>query len=80
MYLFENVFENIFKNKTAAECDELWADGKKVDVIICSMYSRLTYKTMGIVCLELPYAKYDVPLQTKGSLEVSEIAHNCHAV
>ena len=61
--------------EAAAEGDELWADGKKVGVITCSMYSRLTDKTMGIARLELPYAKHGVPLQVKGSLEVSAIAH-----
>lgn len=70
------IFGVLLEGKEAAsEGDELWADGKKVGVITCAMYSRLTDKSMAIARLEVPYAEQGTSLQVKGSLEVSAIAH-----
>lgn len=56
--------------------DEVWADGRKVGVITCPSYSKLTKKSMGIARLDLPYAKQGVPLEVRGkSLKAKAIAH-----
>ncbi|MDO6806883.1 glycine cleavage T C-terminal barrel domain-containing protein, partial [Wenyingzhuangia sp. 1_MG-2023] len=53
-----SIFGVLLEGKeAAAEGDELWADGKKVGVITCAMYSRLTDRSMAIARLEVPYAK-----------------------
>ena len=56
--------------------DEIWADGRKVGVITCPSYSKLTKKSMGIARLDLPYAKQGTPLEIRGkSLKAKAIAH-----
>jgi aminomethyltransferase len=56
--------------------DELWADGKKVGVITCPSYSKLTQKSMAIVRLEVPYAKQGTALEVRGkNLQAKAIAH-----
>ena len=56
--------------------DEIWADGKKVGVITCPSYSKLTKKSMGIARLEVPYAKQGTPLEIRGkNLKAKAIAH-----
>ena len=56
--------------------DEIWADGRKVGVITCPSYSKLTKKSMGIARLDLPYAKQGIPLEIRGkSLKAKAIAH-----
>jgi len=56
--------------------DEIWADGRKVGVITCPSYSKLTKKSMGIARLELPYAKQGAALEIRGkSLKAKAIAH-----
>ncbi len=56
--------------------DELWADGKKVGVITCPSYSKLTKKSMAIVRLDVPYAKQGTALEVRGkNLKAKAIAH-----
>ncbi|MBB6354839.1 aminomethyltransferase family protein [Aminobacter aganoensis] len=56
--------------------DEVWADGKKVGVITCPSYSRLTKRSMAIARLDVPYARQGVKLEVRGkSLKASAIAH-----
>jgi aminomethyltransferase len=62
--------------KMAEGGDELWADGRKVGVITCPSYSKLTKKSMAIVRLEVPYAKQGTPLEVRGkNLTAKAIAH-----
>lgn len=63
-------------DKMADGGDELWADGKKVGVITCPSYSKLTKKSMAIVRLDVPYAKQGTPLEVRGkNLNAKAIAH-----
>ncbi len=63
-------------DKMAEGGDELWADGKKVGVITCPSYSKLTRKSMAIVRVDVPYAKQGTPLEVRGrNLEAKAIAH-----
>ena len=63
-------------DKMADGGDELWADGKKVGVITCPSYSKLTKKSMAIVRLDVPYAKQGTPLEVRGkNLKAKAIAH-----
>jgi aminomethyltransferase len=56
--------------------DEVWADGKKVGVITCPSYSRLTKKSMAIMRVDVPYAKQGVKLLVKGkTVQANAIAH-----
>lgn len=56
--------------------DEVWADGKKVGVVTCPSYSKLTKKSMGIARLEVPYAKQGTPLEIRGkNVKAKAIAH-----
>nr|WP_320134649.1 aminomethyltransferase family protein [uncultured Amphritea sp.] len=63
-------------DQAAQEGDTLWADGKQVGVITCAMYSRLTKKSMALVRFDTDYAVQGTPLEVKGSLSVSAIAHS----
>ena len=63
-------------DKMAEGGDELWADGRKVGVITCPSYSKLTKKSMAIVRLDVPYAKQGTPLEVRGkNLQAKAIAH-----
>ena len=63
-------------DKMADPGDELWADGKKVGVVTCPSYSKLTKKSMAIVRLDVPYAKQGTPLELRGkNIKVKAIAH-----
>jgi aminomethyltransferase len=63
-------------DKMAEGGDELYADGKKVGVITCPSYSKLTKKSMAIVRLDVPYAKQGTPLEVRGkNLKAKAIAH-----
>ncbi len=63
-------------DKMADGGDELWADGKKVGVITCPSYSKLTRKSMAIVRLDVPYAKQGTALEVRGkTLKAKAIAH-----
>jgi aminomethyltransferase len=62
--------------KMAEGGDELWADGKKIGVITCPSYSKLTKKSMAICRMEVPYAKQGTPLEVRGkNLKAKAIAH-----
>ncbi|MCA3572423.1 MAG: aminomethyl transferase family protein [Aestuariivirga sp.] len=56
--------------------DEVWADGRKVGVITCPSYSKLTKRSMAIARLDVPYAKQGTPLEVRGkTLKAKAIAH-----
>ena len=56
--------------------DEVWADGKKVGVITCPCYSKLTKRSMAIMRVDVPYAKQGVKLEVRGkNVKASAIAH-----
>ena len=56
--------------------DEVWADGRKVGVVTCPSYSKLTKKSMGIARLEVPYAKQGTPLEIRGkNVKAKATAH-----
>jgi aminomethyltransferase len=63
-------------DKMAEGGDELYADGKKVGVITCPSYSKLTKKSMAICRMDVPYAKQGTPLEVRGkNLKAKAIAH-----
>lgn len=56
--------------------DELWADGRKVGVITCPSYSKLTNRSMAIARLDVPYARQGAPLEVRGrNVKAGAIAH-----
>jgi aminomethyltransferase len=56
--------------------DEVWTDGRKVGVITCPCYSKLTNKSMAIMRVDVPYAKQGVKLEVRGkNVKASAIAH-----
>jgi aminomethyltransferase len=56
--------------------DELWADGRKVGVITCPSYSKLTNRSMGIARLDVGYARQGAPLEVRGkNVKAEAIAH-----
>ena len=56
--------------------DEVWADGKKVGVITCPSYSKLTKKSMAIMRVDVPYAKQGVKLEVRGkNVTAPAVAH-----
>ena len=56
--------------------DELWADGRKVGVITCPSYSKLTGKSMAIARLDVDRAVQGSPLEVRGAnLNATAIAH-----
>jgi len=56
--------------------DEVWADGKKVGVITCPSWSKLTQRSMAIMRVDVPYAKQGVKLEVRGkNVQASAIAH-----
>jgi aminomethyltransferase len=56
--------------------DEVWADGKKVGVITCPCYSKLTKKSMAIMRVDVPYAKQGAKLEVKGkTVKAKATAH-----
>jgi aminomethyltransferase len=46
--------------------DELYAAGRKVGVITCGMYSKLTNKSMAIARLDVPFAIHGTRLEVRG--------------
>jgi aminomethyltransferase len=63
-------------DKMAEGGDELWADGKKIGVITCPSYSKLTKKSMAICRMDVPYAKQGTKLEVRGkNLKAKAIAH-----
>jgi aminomethyltransferase len=71
------IFGLLIEGEKMAEAgDELWADGRKVGVITCPSYSKLTRKSMAIVRLDVPYARQGVALEVRGkNLNAKAIAH-----
>jgi aminomethyltransferase len=56
--------------------DELWADGRKVGVITCPCYSKLTGQSMAIARMDVDRAVQGAPLEVRGaSLTANAIAH-----
>lgn len=56
--------------------DEFFADGKRVGVVTCGMYSRLTKRSMAIARMDVVVAKEGTPLEVKGkTLQCKAIAH-----
>lgn len=56
--------------------DELWAGKKKVGVVTCGMYSRLTNRSMAIARMDVDVAKQGTKLEVKGkNVQCSAIAH-----
>jgi aminomethyltransferase len=56
--------------------DEVWADGKKVGVITCPSYSKLTKRSMAIARLDVAHAKQGAKLEVRGkNVKASAIAH-----
>jgi aminomethyltransferase len=54
---------------------ELFSDGKRVGVVTCGMYSRLTNRSMAIARMDVGIAKEGTPLEIKGTVECKAIAH-----
>ncbi len=56
--------------------DEVFADDKKVGVITCPSYSKLTNRSMAIARLDVDKAVQGTPLEVRGkSLNAKAIAH-----
>jgi aminomethyltransferase len=56
--------------------DLILADGKKIGVVTCGMYSRLTKRSMAIARMSVAAAREGTKLQIKGkSIECSAISH-----
>ena len=56
--------------------DEVWDGDKKVGVITCPSYSKLTNRSMAIMRVEVPYAVQGTKLQVKGkTVNAPAIAH-----
>ncbi|MFD2250332.1 aminomethyltransferase [Pseudochelatococcus lubricantis] len=56
--------------------DEVWADDRKVGVITCPCYSKLTGRSMAIARLDVDKAVQGAPLEVRGkSLAAKAIAH-----
>jgi len=56
--------------------DEVWAEGKKVGVITCPSYSKLTNRSMAIMRVDVDKAKPGTPLEVRGkSLVARARAH-----
>jgi aminomethyltransferase len=71
------IFGLLIEGDKMAECgDELWADGKKVGVITCPSYSKLTKKSMAICRMDVAVAMQGTPLEVRGkNLTAKAIAH-----
>ncbi|WP_428429420.1 aminomethyltransferase family protein [Pararhizobium sp.] len=56
--------------------DEVWDGDKKVGVITCPSYSKLTNRSMAIMRVEVPYAVQGTKLEVKGkTVNAPAIAH-----
>jgi aminomethyltransferase len=56
--------------------DEVYAGGKKVGVITCPCYSKLTKKSMAIMRVDVAHARQGAPLEVRGkNLKAKAIAH-----
>jgi len=56
--------------------DELWAGGRRVGVVTCGMYSRLTRRSMAIARMDVDVAREGTALEVRGkSFQGKAIAH-----
>lgn len=56
--------------------DELWAAGRRVGVVTCGMYSRLTNRSMAIARMSVDAAREGTPLDVRGKgFEGRAVAH-----
>ena len=56
--------------------DEVWADGRKVGVITCPCYSKLTHRSMAIMRIAVTHAKPGSKLEVRGkNLQAKAEAH-----
>jgi aminomethyltransferase len=63
-------------DQPTTEGDLLYADGRKVGVITCGMYSTLTHRSMAIARLDVDKAVHGAPLEVRGaSVTGPAIAH-----
>jgi len=63
-------------DEPAAEGDPLYAEGKRVGVITCGMYSTLTDRSMAIARLDVDKAVHGTPLEVRGvSVTGPAVAH-----
>ena len=63
-------------DKAADAGDEIFADGKKIGVVTCAMFSELTRKSMAIARLDVGYAQHGTALSVAcKSRTISGIAH-----
>lgn len=71
------IFGVLVEGKTPADSgDPIYADGKKVGVITCAMYSPLTKKSMAIARLDVPAAVHGTKLEVRGkNVKGRAIAH-----
>ena len=61
----------------ASEGDAVYAEGHRVGVVTCAMYSRLSGRSMALARLDVPQAVHGTPLQVRGDTrEMSGIAHS----
>jgi aminomethyltransferase len=72
------IFGVLVEGRTPADAgDPIYADGKKVGVITCGMYSTLTEKSMAIARLDVPVAVHGTKLEIRGkNVKGSAIAHS----
>jgi aminomethyltransferase len=54
-------------DEPTSEGDLLYADGRKVGVITCGMYSTLTRRSMAIARLDVDKAVHGTPLEVRGA-------------
>jgi aminomethyltransferase len=56
--------------------DEVYASGKKVGVITCPCYSKLTSKSMAIMRVDVAHARQGAALEVRGkNVKAKAIAH-----
>jgi aminomethyltransferase len=71
------IFGVLLDGQLAAEAgDSLWQAGRRVGLITCAMYSRLSQRSMAIARLEPALAVPGIALQVRGSLQVDAITHS----
>lgn len=67
------IFGVLVESDTATEAgDTVWADGKRVGVITCGMYSRLTGKSMAIARLDVSLAVHGQKIEVRSKTRTSQ--------
>jgi aminomethyltransferase len=62
------IFGVLVEGDTAtSEGDEVWADGRRVGVITCGMYSTLSKRSMAIARLDVDRARQGTSLEVRGA-------------